>query len=253
MSSQVPVFIILLSFITKSHHLISSSFLLYGHLQEPTSGQLQINRSVVSFMHCGALCIKNENCVGVGYSDVLHECQLLGSVSEGQLSNSAFYSVWVNKITCQDSPCKNGATCHDSPAGLYTCYCAFNFTGYHCEIPPKGYYYYLNGSSFKLYKTQKTQSQAISACESDGARLAKVPDLATHQFLMSLISSPADTWIDLRKVNGEWQYAGEFRGWVPPEPYGDGDCAYMATNYLMGWNDYVCTKLCYYICEIKIQ
>ncbi|XP_013790717.1 C-type lectin domain family 10 member A-like [Limulus polyphemus] len=118
---------------------------------------------------------------------------------------------------------------------------------------PSGYHYH-NGSYFKYYTVLKTEPEAAAACQAEGARLARVPDLATHQFLKSIINPVASTWIDLRRVNGVWQYEPTgFTAWAPNEPYGE-ECTQMWSYANLEWDDIPCTAYgLHYLCEFPFS
>ncbi|XP_022242557.1 perlucin-like protein [Limulus polyphemus] len=214
------VFILLLFITVQAQQMKSSMFLQFVLSKEPTSGHLGPSYTVVSLIHCSGLCLKNVLCVG---------------------------------LSCSENPCKNGATCQDDSSGLYSCICWSGFKGYNCEIPPSGYQFH-SGSYFKYYTITKTEPEAAAACQAEGARLARVPDLATHEFLKSIIVPPYSTWIGLYRVNGVWQYEPSgFAAWAPNEPRAN-DCTQMwnAVNFL--WDDVPCTSFyLHYICEFNFS
>ncbi|XP_022239749.1 brevican core protein-like [Limulus polyphemus] len=220
-------------------------------MKEPTTGRTGTFFTVVSLIHCCHMCVKDDLCIGIGYSASFRKCQLLSTISESGFIDNVYYDVWVNKLSCTENPCKNGATCLDDSSGLYKCICLFGFTGYNCETPPVGYQFH-STSYFKYYSIGKTEPDAEASCNAEGARLAKIPDLATHQFLKSLILE--DTWIGVLFNNGQWQYEPTgFNNWAPLEPTGNGLCTYMWSLHNFQWDDCPCTTTFHYLCEIKIQ
>ncbi|XP_076336671.1 perlucin-like protein [Tachypleus tridentatus] len=228
-------------------------FLQFVLSKEPTTGHLGPSYTVVSLIHCCGLCFKNELCVGIGYSMNLQKCQPLAGILDSGFMDNMDYSVWVRKLSCKENPCKNGATCQDDSYGLYSCTCWSGFTGYNCDTPPDGYQFH-NGSYFKYYTVTKTEPEAAAACQAEGARLARVPDLATHEFLKSIIIPPASTWIGLYRVNGVWQYEPSgFTAWAPNEPHAS-DCTQMWNAVNLLWDDVPCTSFyLHYICEFNFS
>ncbi|XP_076357025.1 brevican core protein-like isoform X2 [Tachypleus tridentatus] len=247
--STVCLLLLHLTFSSQSLHV--RHFVKFGHSKKATSGHLEGQYKVSSLSQCSGLCLNNDQCQGLTYSKTYDSCQLLQIISEDLLVTNAEYSVWAKKFGCEEDLCTNGGTCQNNSAGLNSCNCLVGFTGRRCETPPAGYSFY-GGSFFKHYRVSKTESQAVSACALDGARLARVPDFATHNFLKTLISPASNTWVDVHKVNGVWQYENGFTSWHTGEPRTDGDCAHMWVNYNMNWNDIWCSENLHYICEIVI-
>ncbi|CAH1256412.1 VCAN [Branchiostoma lanceolatum] len=100
---------------------------------------------------------------------------------------------------CSSGPCLNGGTCEDDGNG-YTCTCAPNYDGVHCEIGCEDGYWLYNNTCYWFSPTWHEYSDAEDVCAARNAIMATVKDAGTHSFLSTQIQSTQDGkshWIGL--------------------------------------------------------
>ncbi|CAH1255098.1 MRC1 [Branchiostoma lanceolatum] len=118
----------------------------------------------------------------------------------------------------------------------------------------------------KVFAQPKTYEDAKQACALDGGHLANVKTQALHDFLLTKIQevdASRDYWIGLNDMTVEntWTWSDgtpvsrTFTNWAPGEPNnagstGDQDCGQLWKDKGFQWDDDVCRKQNYFICQI---
>ncbi|CAH1253114.1 PKD1L3 [Branchiostoma lanceolatum] len=133
-----------------------------------------------------------------------------------------------------------------------------------CEVQVFSAEYELfDHNCYKAFTTALSWQEARSTCISDGGQLAEPVDASINQFLIDLgdAKDPSLQFhIGLHDQNTdalyEWQDGtplGIFNAWGPGQPSdsgGNGDCVGFHTGN--AWNDYPCSTLNPFICEISV-
>ena len=123
----------------------------------------------------------------------------------------------------------------------------------------KGFQLGSDGFYYKFYSKKMTWHQANFHCAQEGAHLAMVKSLATHNYIRSTWPTK-DIWIALHDINNEGRFEW-FDGsplvtsyWGRGEPSNSGnreDCAHYYPSKNDMWNDIPCnSKLIATLCQI---
>ncbi|XP_019640291.1 PREDICTED: pro-epidermal growth factor-like [Branchiostoma belcheri] len=164
---------------------------------------------------------------------------------------------------CDSAPCENGGTCRVTGDDSYICDCTHNFSGYtgtNCELScPSGYQMFAgNGKCYHISTTAANVDQAATNCDGNhNGKLACVKDLATHNFLKSIVKN-TNYWIGLddRQTEGSFVWSdGEALGTYQAFFNGHGynrahnDCVYLNRGKSFQWVCWQCTRRIRYICQ----
>ncbi|CAH1239458.1 CLEC10A [Branchiostoma lanceolatum] len=124
---------------------------------------------------------------------------------------------------------------------------------------------------FSLSTDKKNYTEAKSACQAAGGRLAMPKNQATNDFLVDRIKirikdrSISGVWLGLAKVKDQveegtwvWGDGTPLKGWsdwAPGEPNNQGgkeDCCQWEQNTEYKWNDLPCHYAMFYMCEVGV-
>ncbi|XP_035691358.1 fibrillin-3-like [Branchiostoma floridae] len=157
----------------------------------------------------------------------------------------------------QESTCDEHATCTNTP-GSYSCACNEGYTGNGntCTERCSSNFEFCNDACYYLSPNRKTFLSAESDCDRREAKLAVVPDLATHQCLIRIAKNKRYIWIGLsdRGPEGEFVWSngaplGSFHPWIGLN-YPRTDCVAMIRRRgAYRWRVNRCKKRYNYFCQ----
>ncbi|XP_066274551.1 uncharacterized protein [Branchiostoma lanceolatum] len=177
-------------------------------------------------------------------------------------------------------PAEDGRPAECDPSGDVPCCSSSNWCGNsashcHCRTcvdyrssdqPRYTRVDYRYNKYFKMYTQPKAYEDAKRTCASDGGHLVDVKTQEVHAFLLTKIQevdASRDYWIGLNDVTVEntWTWSDgtpvsrTFTNWAPGEPNnagstGDQDCGQLWKDKGFQWDDDVCRKQNYFICQI---
>ncbi|XP_078619232.1 uncharacterized protein LOC144886471 [Branchiostoma floridae x Branchiostoma japonicum] len=157
----------------------------------------------------------------------------------------------------QESTCDEHATCNNT-LGSYTCACNEGYTGdgNTCTERCSSGFEYWNEACYYLSPNRKSFFSAERDCDSRRAKLAVVPDSATHQYLIENAKSKRNIWIRLsdRGQEGEFVWSngdslGSFHHWKGHN-FPRAHCVAMMKRrgtYVLGVK--LCAANCNYFCQ----
>ncbi|XP_066297331.1 uncharacterized protein [Branchiostoma lanceolatum] len=193
---------------------------------------------------------------------------------------------WRTDGRCgQGYPAEDGYPAECDPVGVAPC-CSSNnhcgITAADCDCPtcvdyrnplpgcPHGYVQF-EDRCFSLSTDKKNYTEAKSACQAAGGRLAMPKNQATNDFLVDRIKirikdrSISGVWLGLAKVKDQveegtwvWGDGTPLKGWSdwgPGEPNNEGgkeDCGQWKQYTEYKWNDYACHYALFYMCEVGV-